>query len=224
MTSVSATSVPCIAVIGDVVHSRQIRDRNAAQAELVSLLDSINDRFHTTLLAPFRISSGDEIQALFAAGHALPDLVWESFTDFAHPIRYGIGRGELNTELGPDPRLTDGPAWWNARSAIRLSVATKRTGGVFIGFGERQDITLTALGTLLQHVRSGLTKRQATVLSLLRSGGDMVRIAEQLKITRQAVSRTASSAGWRAYHEGEAAWKSLLSEYDYAELWSHARS
>lgn len=217
------SSPRCIAVIGDVVQSRRIKDRSAAQDALYYLLGLLNHTFASDLLAPFRISRGDEIQAIFGCAVVIPDLVWEMKVQFAHPIRFGFGLGELSTKLGPDPRQTDGPAWWNARAALQNSVQTKRTGGVLGGFGDHEDLTLTAFATLLHHMRGRFTQRQLAVVSLLRSGLDMVTIAERLRVTKQAVSRIAGAAGWRAYQEGEIAWKTLLAEHDYSTEWNHAR-
>lgn len=212
----------CIAIIGDVVQSRRIADRPAAQDRLRHFLGYLNAAYRADLLAPFRISRGDEVQALLRRAHVIPDLLWEPLIHFSHPIRFGIGLGELTTGLNADPRQTDGPAWWNARSALQNSVQTKRTGGVLMGFGERDDTVLTALATLLQHLRSRLTSRQLTVVSQLRAGEDMVRVAHQLRVTKQAISSIASAAGWRAYQEGEGAWRTLLSGHDYSEQWNHA--
>lgn len=215
---------PCLAVIGDVVRSRRIRDRAASQADLEGFVAHLNDAFRPDLLTFVSISRGDEIQALFARGAAIPDVVWESSSRFEHPIRFGIGLGTLNTGFGLDPRLTDGPVWWAARAALQSGIESRRNGGVFRGFGEKQDLVLTGLASVLAQVRERLTKRQKAILSLLRAGNDMVRAAEMLGITRQAVSDAARAAGWRAYQDGEAGWRALLDDYDYTDEWKRART
>jgi len=215
-------SPSCVAVIGDIVQSRRIKDRSAAQDDLGELVRHLNTVLAPHLLAPFQISRGDEIQAILGCAVVIPDLVWDTLTHFAHPIRFGFGLGQLNTELGPDPRQTDGPAWWNARAAIQSSVQTKRLGGVLVGFGDPDDLALTAFATLLQHMRGRFTQRQLAVVSLLRTGLDMVAVAQRLKITKQAISRVAGAAGWRSYQEGEIAWRALLAQHDYSNQWKHA--
>lgn len=219
---IQASAPPCIAVIGDVVRSRRIRNRTAAQADLQALVAYLNEALRPDLLAPFYISRGDEIQALFARGAAIPDLVWQSSSRFEHPIRFGIGLGTLNTGFGPDPRLTDGPAWWAARAALQSGIRSRRDGGVFRGFGERPDLVLTGFASVLSQLRNRITRRQKDILSLLRAGSDMAGAAETLGITRQAVSDAARAAGWKAYQEGEAAWQALLEDYDYTNEWKRA--
>lgn len=214
---------PCIAVIGDVVESRRIEHRAEAQKRLQDLLSFLNGAFSNSLLAPFSLSRGDEIQALVLRGAIVPDVLWEVMIRFPHsPIRFGFGLGELSTPLSPLPMETDGPAWWAARKAVENAAATRRHGGVWQGFGNA-DRVLTALGTLLAHMRGRLTLRQRGVLEQLRSGADMVQVAERLGISKQAVSGIVAAAGWRAYQEGEDAWRSLLGEYDYTDGWTHGR-
>jgi hypothetical protein len=212
----------CIAVIGDVVESRKIKQREAAQQGLQELLAFLNAAFGKGVLAPFSLSRGDEIQALVVRADILPGVLWHAASRFRHSaIRFGFGLGHLATPLAPLPMQTDGPAWWAARKAVENAAATRRNGGVWRGFGTN-DPVLTAFGTLLDHIRGRLTQRQRAVVEQLRSGADMVQAAERLGITKQAVSGIVAAAGWRAYQEGENALRSLLSEYDYSEDWSHA--
>lgn len=213
----------CIAVIGDVVESRRIEQRATAQESLHELIEFLNKLLDDSILAPFSLSRGDEIQALVARADILPDVLWHTAARFRHSaIRFGFGLGELSTSLAPLPMETDGPAWWAARTAVKNAAATRRTGGVWQGFGA-DDQVLTAVGTLLGHIRGRLTPRQRAVVERLRSGADMVQVAEGLGITKQAVSSIVAAAGWRAYQEGEEAWRSLLSEYDYSNEWRNAR-
>lgn len=219
----SARQKSCIAVIGDVVNSRRMEQRAAAQERLQDLLSFLNDCFRGSILAPFSLSRGDEIQALLLRAAIVPDLVWEVAFRFPQaPIRFGFGLGQLSTPPSHIPMETDGPAWWAARNAVKTAAATRRNGGVLQGFGEA-DKVLTAFGTLLGHMRGRLTARQRAVLEQLRSGEEMVQVADRLKISKQAVSGIVAAAGWRAYQEGEEAWRLLLHEYDYTDEWAHAR-
>jgi SatD family (SatD) len=213
----------CIAVIGDVVESRRIRQRAAAQQSLQELLALLNGACGDAVLAPFSLSRGDEIQALVVRADVIPDVLWHAAERFPHSaIRFGFGLGHLTTPLAPLPMLTDGPAWWAARTALENAAATRRNGGVWEGFGSN-DPVLTAFGTLLDHIRGKMTPRQRGVVTRLRAGAGMVQAAEGLGISKQAVHGSVRAAGWRAYEEGETAWKVLLREYDYTREWKRAR-
>lgn len=217
------SSRSCIAVIADVVESRRLEKRGAAQQSLQKLLAFLNEMHAESILSPFSLSRGDEIQALLVRADIVPDVLWEVAFRFPHAaIRFGFGLGELSTPLSAVPMQTDGPAWWSARTAVDNAAATRRNGGVWMGFGS-DDRVLTAFSTLLAHIRSRLTQRQRSVLELLRAGADMVQAADQLRITKQTVSSIVAAAGWRAYQEGEDALRSVLSAYDYTDRWAHAR-
>ena len=54
-----------IAIIGDIIASKKIIDRDTAQKKLYTLLDKINIKYKEQLYSPFTITAGDEFQALF---------------------------------------------------------------------------------------------------------------------------------------------------------------
>ena len=60
------TSAPCIAIIGDMVHSRALsaRARSAAQTDFAKLVVLLNRRFRRTIASRFVITLGDEFQGL----------------------------------------------------------------------------------------------------------------------------------------------------------------
>jgi len=214
---------PCIAIIGDLVESRKIKQRAVAQQDLQDLLSFLNSSYENAVLAPFSLSRGDEIQALVARADILPDLLWQATFRFPHSaIRFGFGLGRLVTPLAQLPMETDGPAWWAARNAVENAETTRRNGGVWQGFGT-SDLVMTAMGTLLDYIRRRFTGRQRAIVQHLRTGADMVQVADVLGITKQAVHGIVRAAGWRAYEEGEDALRTLLSEYAYTEEWKGAR-
>src|SRR4028119_2478183 len=109
----------CIAVIGDLVGSKKLSNRAAAQELLRELIEHLNAEYADSLLAPFTISRGDEFQGLLERAAPLPDIVWdcELYLDRLG-VRFGFGLGTLRTPLNSVPMETDGPAWWAARAAF----------------------------------------------------------------------------------------------------------
>jgi DNA-binding NarL/FixJ family response regulator len=76
---------------------------------------------------------------------------------------------------------------------------------VFAGFGEWQDQVLNGLARLLEGQTERLTARQLAVANLLRDGLEQAQIAQELGVTRQAISEHARAIGWEALAQGEAA-------------------
>jgi transcriptional regulator len=94
---------------------------------------------------------------------------------------------------------------------------------VFIGFGDRDELVLNGLARLLHRERRRLSRVQLATLALLREGHSQAEIAKQLRLTRQAVSSRARSAGWEAFAEGERAWRTVLTPFDLSNEWQASR-
>jgi hypothetical protein len=201
-----------IAVIADMAQSRQLEGtrRQSVQRRFGGLLDHLNTKFKASLAAKFVVTLGDEFQALLTSAEVIPDLLWESETLFRdRQLRFGFGFGEIYTDVPEYAINVDGPALHHAREAILLAKKKALLGGVFKGF-ERHDEVLNGFARLLQFHRSTLSPQQAAVLQQLYSGKSRLSIAKSLGVTRQAVSRYLTFAGWKAYEEGDRGWRSAL--------------
>ena len=202
----------CVAVIADMVQSRELKaqQRRAAQLTFGRFLKNINSEFRKAVLARFVVTIGDECQGILHDVRFLPDLLWR-FDEFeSRKLRVGIGRGVLYTPVGRDAINIDGPALHRARGAIERAKKDRLLGGVFEGFGEDQDLIFSGFARLLHHHRSSLSDQQRQVVAHLRSGLNQTQTAEKMGVTKQAVSLYAARAGWEAYSEGEQAFKTAI--------------
>lgn len=217
------TEIPtghCIAVIGDLIRSRELWQRPAAQESLSRILEHCNQVYRVGILSKFIITAGDEFQGLLKTAVSIPDIIWDIDMLFQYTdIRLGIGLGTLNTKVMETAVGMDGPAWYAARDAIKEAAKHKKGGGVFIGFGETNDRILNGIARLLYRHRKQLTDKQRKVLDQLRLERSQVEIAKELSVTKPVVSRHTQSAGWDVYQEGEAAWRTALSPYDFSQEW-----
>lgn len=109
-----------LAVIGDLIASREIQARAQAQERLHAVLDAVNTRFSHALAAQFVITLGDEFQGLLLPGapvFEILDVIESQLHPF--PCRFGVGLGEMLTTINPLMSIgADGPAFWAARDAI----------------------------------------------------------------------------------------------------------
>jgi len=110
-------------LIGDLVSSRQVKDRILLQGQLDEVLQELND-----VLLP-RVSLeptiGDEFQACFdsvaAAVRATLMIRLGLLRRSGVDSRYGLGAGEVEVFSKTNPISQDGPGWWAARDAIEVS-------------------------------------------------------------------------------------------------------
>lgn len=202
-----------VAVIGDVVESRTLSPsaRTSLQEDLQDFLVTLNEGYKNLIVSEFVITTGDEFQGLLNHASIVPDLVWATDTRLGGArIRYGIGYGELHTPLQPMAIGMDGPVFHKAREAITRARKQGWRGGVFRGFGKSEDRILNGLARLLERHFERMTVKQRQVADLIRDGFEQSEIAEQLNVTRQAVSDHIRSMGWEAFNEGEEALRFAL--------------
>jgi len=108
-----------LALIGDVVDSKQLSKRDEFQAKLATLLRETSNR-NPALASPYTITLGDEFQAVYKSADRLFADIFSIWSD-VHPVqvRFGIGVGELSTAINRKQALgMDGPAFHRAREAI----------------------------------------------------------------------------------------------------------
>jgi SatD family (SatD) len=109
----------CVAVLGDVVSSREHPDHGGLQRLVREALEHANAR--VSALQPLTPTIGDEFQGLYDhLDDALEAtlLVRLALLDDAD-VRFGIGSGTLlSFDRERAPFEQDGPAWWSARQAV----------------------------------------------------------------------------------------------------------
>jgi hypothetical protein len=212
------------ALIGDVVESRRHANRARLQRELERVLDGVNRRSGRALAAPLSLTAGDEVQGLFREPAAVVDAVVE-IADAVFPARllYGLGFGALETDLGPDPALLDGPCFHRARAAL----GEARGLGAWLvthGLGDREDLVVTALFRLLGELRSRWTSIQAVHVAQARRHSQK-EVAERLGKAESTISESLKAAGFQTVLAGEEALRAVLGEFGTkAEPGQHSAS
>ena len=130
----------CTAVIADMVDSRKLEAtvRQMLQNALKQTLRAWNHSFRKSILSRFTITTGDEFQGLLKDPGCLMEMIRSLETAFPDvQFRFGIGFGELFTDLTPSAVGMDGPVWHHARAAIEQAKSDGLLGGVFAEFGDR---------------------------------------------------------------------------------------
>ncbi|MHC1772830.1 MAG: SatD family protein [Flexilinea sp.] len=110
------------AIIGDMINSRNIGDRYAAQVKLHAVLENINHLFNDDIASDFIITLGDEFQGvLHNAANMMEITDRVKFQMNPIQLRFGIGIGEISTPVDRKASIgSDGPAYWYAREAVNF--------------------------------------------------------------------------------------------------------
>ncbi|MBN2356409.1 hypothetical protein JXO59_09865 [candidate division KSB1 bacterium] len=191
-----------IAVIGDLVKSRRLRDRQGVQLKLTEALHEINrSQYKKTIRSQFVVTLGDEFQGLVSGEFPLQTFLdqYESFFPKGVETRFGIGLGELSTELKKQAIGMDGACFHHARNALASAKKEHHT-IVFSGF--ETDTALNALIRLILEIKGHWTNRQKEVLALYRPLQDQAGVARALNISRQAVHSIFKASRYESYQLG----------------------
>lgn len=201
-----------IAVIGDIIKSKSILDRQKTQQELQSVLLQINQRHQASLASRFTITLGDEFQGLFKDSNGLLHILDEiSFALRPIRLRFGIGVGTLTTELDPTTSIgADGPVYWKAREAIDYVHKNNDYGRANIHLGVQEpDDTVNLINQILKLTAlqvSGWRDSQTEVYKIILEEEIMdpeeinhQRIAEKLDILPSSLTRRFESSGIKRY-------------------------
>ncbi|WEK60237.1 MAG: SatD family protein [Candidatus Microbacterium colombiense] len=206
-----------IAVIADIVGSRKLDDRTAAQRVLDETIARVESDMPLAVqqLTP---TVGDEQQGVYRdLGDAMTGLL---MIQLALPdgiaFRFGIGIGEIRAVDSTHGALTDGPGWWAARAAIdtvhaREGRAVPRTRTWIVGAPGQDEVMSSAIGAsnayllVRDELVGAMSERERRLTYGRLIGTSQQELAEREGITQPSVSKSLRSAGAAALIEGLAA-------------------
>lgn len=184
-----------VALIGDIRGSRELDDRKQVQEEFKRVVDSLNDHIPDSAIAsPFTVTTGDEFQALLTDATAAVEAA-VSASDRFHParLRFGIGRGGLDTEVNPNQAIgMDGPCFHRAREAIN-SAKKDETWLRVGGWSDDLDGRINSMFDLVRCVREDWTDRQAQFALALKEKGAQKHVADHYEVSKSTVSESLSA-------------------------------
>lgn len=206
-----------IAVIADIVGSRRLPDREAAQHELDAAIARVEDAFPLALQA-LRPIVGDEQQGTYRTledALASTLLIRLSLPE-GIDLRFGIGIGTIGTVPGAAGAIPEGPGWWAARGAIEHVHALQKRNApsartwVALADGEAEHmrpLVTTANAYLLSrdHIIGGMSERARRLTYGRLAGKTQKQLAAAEGISQSAVSQALTASGAQALIEGYAA-------------------
>ena len=198
-----------IAIIGDIVSSKELDNRNECQRKLKKILNSINGKYEAGIASKFMITLGDEFQGLLKNGADTVKIISEiEVKMYPIRIRFGIGIGKITTDINSDiPLGADGPAYYNARKMMEVIKSTEkknRSSDSNIMIASEDNASLDRLvNTILSlstAIKSKWTDRQREIaFDCIEHGDNQVKAAERLGISQSSVQKGLSNANYYSY-------------------------
>ncbi|MFP4459005.1 MAG: SatD family protein [Candidatus Zixiibacteriota bacterium] len=179
-----------IIVIGDIIRSRAIENRAVFQKKLAKLIGSIGN---SSIITPYNIIFGDEIQAIYNGPVGLfEDIITIREGIYPERMRLIISIGEITTRLNRlNTADVDGPAFYQARNAMQDLKKSNST----IAFTSQDNFQLIDYSLKLAfHSMDKWQHNRLLILKMLMNGIDKTEIASKLGISLRSI--------YKNIHEG----------------------
>ena len=201
---------PYVAIIGDIIKSKSIKERKNVQEKLYQVLMKLNEKYQNDIAANFIITLGDEFQGLLHEGeNVLPIIEYIQMEMHPVEIRFGIGVGEITTDIVREMAIgADGPGYYMARRAIEYlkrceSKSKTYTADIRIEIEEDEEMISSMLNTIfsLQTVikRSWTQRQREIIREYEKNKGSQIECARSLGIAQSSVQRSLDNGNYYAY-------------------------
>lgn len=196
------------AIIGDIVDSKKIVDRQAVQDHFRQTLDAVNREYDAYLASDLTVTLGDECQGLMNVHHLWYEVI-QKIREAMAPTRmlFGVGVGEMATRFEKHTSIgADGQPYWYARRMLdglkNGKSRTKNRRSIRYQAGEDDDRLVNALLSCIETLQSGRTDKQIEAVKAMARYQSQEAAAEKLGINQSAVSQRLQSAYY--YQVGDA--------------------
>lgn len=184
-----------VALIADIVGSRSLADREAAQEAALRSFRQVEERWHPEV--PAYATVGDEFQAVFSSvEHAIfSTTVLLLLLPAELELRFGLGVGDDRVlDTSGSSAIRDGSAWWRAREAIDAVKQAERSGRSqartgFLHDGGPGERSTRGLLLLRDHVIGGMRPRDRRIALAGLDDVPQARTAAAEGIGQSAVSQ-----------------------------------
>jgi hypothetical protein len=192
-------------LLGDVVASRQVDDREAFGERLADACAAVTDAHSDAFDAPLEPLKGvDEVGGVLTDPGVLYDVL-DGLRERLHPqeLRVAVATGDVDVgiDTGEVSRM-DGPAFHRADELLADLADSPLRVAFDLGEPGLEDALADEVNLLfLQKAR--WTDHQRRVVAAYRDAGSQAAVADDLGVSQAAVSQALTRANWPALREIE---------------------
>ncbi|KAA0549974.1 hypothetical protein FZW96_01085 [Bacillus sp. BGMRC 2118] len=186
------------AIIGDIVGSKSIQNRQEIQDQFKEVLNAVNVTFDKYIASNLTVTLGDEFQGLLLDPCVSFEMI-DYIKDQMHPIElvFGIGVGKMETSFEKHTSIgSDGPAYWYARKMV--DKAKLKEPSICLFSDSPEDTLINSLLLFTETCSKSQTSKQKEIMKLYKEYGSQQKVASILNISQSAVSTHLKKA---YYHE-----------------------
>lgn len=198
------------AIIGDIVKSRQLKNRNDLQYKFKETIKKVNELYDNYIASNFTVTLGDEFQGLLYDPSKFLEIIDYIKKDM-HPIQlvFGVGIGPMYTEFSKFTSIgSDGPAYHYAREMVIM--AKKKNPSICFKSNSIEDGIIMSNLKFIELHKKRYTKRQNEIIDLYEKCHSQKEVALRLNLTQSAVSQSLDKSGYHYVNFAEEQIKKFL--------------
>ena len=202
-------------ILGDVISSRRIRDREGFQHKLETILENINDTYAEDIFADFKIIKGiDEIGCVLSTmsnGYRIINAISEQL----HPdsMRYVMVFDYIDAGIKTrDISKMDGPAFHKASDIISTLKKSKLMFDMSVS-DKMIDTAISGQINLILLTKKNWSSNQIQIVKEYKSTNNQDEVAKNLGISQQAVSKTLNRIMWKQIFGIEEKLNNIIEDY-----------
>ncbi|MEW6381999.1 MAG: hypothetical protein AB1611_20680 [bacterium] len=190
-----------IGIFADLIGLQDLPSRGQLLGRLRMLMDKINTTFRDTIKVDFMIITDTEFKAAVDRSFPMQDFLALYEEEFGKDVgtHIGIGLGALGSPQEKEP----GGCFYAARGAMTQA---RKTGQYIVFQGFEVNEAINALFYFIHEMNEAMTERQRKIIDVYRKSGDIVSVASELYLPKQAVFDSIKAAKYDVY---SAAWRGL---------------
>lgn len=211
-----------VAIIGDIIASKEIQERGDIQEKLRYILNQINEIYDNDISANFIITLGDEFQGLLKDNRNLLDII-KYIQKMMYPVRlrFGIGIGEISTKIFHEAALgADGPAYYAARNAMeelreQERKFRKQAADIYISRYNTICFEIKEINTILSLIKVIESKwsdaQRYTIWDMEENGDSQEACAKRMYTTQSTIARRLAEGNYITYERAKRTLEEALS-------------
>lgn len=186
-------------LLGDVISSRRISDRERFQNQFEEILEKINATYVEDIFADFKILKGiDEIGGVLSTMSNIYKIINEMLEQL-HPnlIRFVLIFDYIDTGMESfDISKMDGPAFHKASDTMNTLKKSKLLFEMSVS-DKMIDTAIIGQINLILLTKKNWSLKQHQIVREYKSTHNQDDVAKKLGITQQAVSKTLNKVMWK---------------------------
>ncbi|MBC2696546.1 MAG: hypothetical protein HF982_14970 [Desulfobacteraceae bacterium] len=202
-------------LLGDVIQSRQIDNRDDFQKKIEETCKNINTMYAEGIYADFKILKGiDEIGGVLSSMSNIYKIITRILNDiYPNTIRFALVFDYIDTALETrNVTKMDGVAFHKASEMIRELKMSKLMFNMSVE-DEMLDMSITGQINLIFLIKKNRSATQYNIVREYEKTKKQSEVAKKLRITQQAVSKNLKRSMWKEIRTFEEKINFILQDY-----------